>query len=408
LKVASTQDESQVGPVLASFPALQPPSSTPFKCYLKRDQVESNQPFSEIDSIIVGETSTMEFVSGGESKGASAGCSYLVGIYSKKTKTTTLTPAPLHLLTHQVKSLKNLQPIASSQPDPSQRNLLRNKLGETFGTKKAKAAIKAFERNKVDLETMKGVTDHLQERVGENTSSLPSRAEVEAMGDANRLIPPFNKQAHTPDEVYALHDLIPLQEFNAIQTSTLKGLTSDKDRFFQLPYSRSDWVQKHMKLLFSTPKVKNSDLKIMFYISTLLSFHFHAKSVKDKKVLQDKMDKVPSVIVDGLLARFTETARDSTEACVTSQYSNLLLTYIFALCLRIDDYATGIEIIASDLRMPIGTVETLFKQLGCKITTLNEIELRRLGRPDSDGKKRHAVLKVPLEFPAPRVKRSKR
>ena len=98
--------------------------------------------------------------------------SYLVGIYNKRTKTTTLRPAPLHILSRQVKALKNLKPIQASSDE---RVKLRNTLGEAFGTKKAKAAIRAQERNRVDIDEMRGVAGHLQERIEENTGSLPTQ-----------------------------------------------------------------------------------------------------------------------------------------------------------------------------------------------------------------------------------------
>jgi DNA-directed RNA polymerase I subunit RPA49 len=97
--------------------------------------------------------------------------SYYVGIYNKRTKTTTVRPVPLHILTRQVKALKNLKPIEVSAEE---RMKLRNKLGETFGTKKAQAAIRAQERNRVDVDAMRGVAAHLQERIQENTESLPT------------------------------------------------------------------------------------------------------------------------------------------------------------------------------------------------------------------------------------------
>lgn len=97
--------------------------------------------------------------------------SYYVGIYNKRTKTTTVRPAPLHILTQHVKALKNLKPIEVSSQE---RLKLRNTLGETFGTKKAKAAIRAHERNRVDVDAMRGVAGHLQDRIQENTESLPT------------------------------------------------------------------------------------------------------------------------------------------------------------------------------------------------------------------------------------------
>ena len=51
---------------------------------------------------------------------------------------------------------------------------LRNSLGEAFGTKKAKAAIRARERNRVDVDAMKDVAGHLQDTITQNTDTLPT------------------------------------------------------------------------------------------------------------------------------------------------------------------------------------------------------------------------------------------
>lgn len=156
---------------LASFPALQPPKSTGFRLYAPNKNAAAS---SSKDAILAGETDTVEFVSSAESQEATSGCSYLVGIYNKRTKTTVLRPAPLHILSRNVKALKNVQPMQVSMDE---RIKLRNNLGETFGTKKAKAAIRAHERNRVDIDAMRGVAGHLQDDIQENTESLPTQGE---------------------------------------------------------------------------------------------------------------------------------------------------------------------------------------------------------------------------------------
>lgn len=110
-----------------------------------------------------------------------------MGVYNKRTKTTTLRPAPLHVLSRQVKALKNIKPI---QVSTEERVKQRNLLGETFGTKKAKAAIRAQARNRVDVDAMKGVAGHLQERIEENTSSLPTQ------GTTSNSFPDTDSHAH--------------------------------------------------------------------------------------------------------------------------------------------------------------------------------------------------------------------
>ncbi|KAH0833917.1 RNA polymerase I associated factor, A49-like protein [Lanmaoa asiatica] len=125
----------------------------------------------------------------------------------------------------------------------------------------------------------------------------------------------------------------------------------------------------------------------------------------DKSTIYDKLSAVPSIIIDGLMSRFTETPRGSTEPQSTSQTETLLLTHMFALCLRIDDYATDTTLIANDLSQKVATINTLFKSLGCKISKLSMQDLKRLGLPDSAGEMKRAVLGTPLEFPKSRIKR---
>lgn len=96
----------------------------------------------------------------------------MVGIYSKKTQKLTLRPVPVHVLTRTVKRLKRFDSLPRADPE---RLLARNALGETFGTKKAKTALRAAERNKVDVSAMQGVQAHLQERIEASTGALPTK-----------------------------------------------------------------------------------------------------------------------------------------------------------------------------------------------------------------------------------------
>ena len=102
-----------------------------------------------------------------------------------------------------------------------------------------------------------------------------------------------------------------------------------------------------------------------------------------------------------------------------------LLTHMFALCLRVDEWATDTTILAGDLSMSVTKVNQLFKSLGalrrsvpfilqfrphfllsgCKIEKLTKKELERRRLPESEVNTKRAHLTVPLEFPKARVKR---
>ena len=94
-------------------------------------------------------------------------------MHDKTTHTVKLRYAPLHVMTRDVKALKSLNPLAASTKDGDKA---RNILGEAFGSKKAKRAIQATERNRVDISAMQGVVDHLQDGIEAGTGSLPSQS----------------------------------------------------------------------------------------------------------------------------------------------------------------------------------------------------------------------------------------
>ncbi|KAG1838570.1 Rpa49 subunit specific to nuclear RNA polymerase I [Suillus subalutaceus] len=372
----SDQPATQLGPVLANFPSVKPTKSTSFKCYKTQTQKPTTDneemPFVEIPMLIAGETEAVDFYSSEETRRGSLGSRYLVGVHNKRTGITTLRAAPLHILTHEVKALKGLQPAAVST---LQRLEARAALGETFGTKKAKLAIRAQERNKVDVSAMEGVADHLQESILKNTSTLPSKEEAKANADSTRLVPQYDIDALNPNDIYPLHNMIPKPEWKALSISNYMSADGDAKRVALLPFKRSHWVNDHLALAFASPSPDKTTIKMLIYISTMIAFHKATFKNINKDVIQEKLPMVPSVVIDGLLSRFSETARGS------------------------------VDVLAADLSMEPAKVNMLFKSLGCKINKLTQSDLKRLGLPDSAVDVKRAILKTPLEFPKPRIRR---
>lgn len=122
----------------------------------------------------------------------------MVGIRDKTTNRIHVRPVPLFLVGHHVKALDTLEIASQAANDYSQA---RNQLGEAFGTKKARAAIRAMERNQVDVGAMAGVSDVLQDMIGQKTNSLPQKEEADAITDSNRPIPRYNEKALCPADV---------------------------------------------------------------------------------------------------------------------------------------------------------------------------------------------------------------
>lgn len=97
---------------------------------------------------------------------------YLVAVRNTRTGIITVLPTPKtpHILSRTVKALKSISPSAA----PTKAAYLEAKttLGETFGTKKQKANIRAVERNRIDVSAMEGVMDYVIEGIEKGAVNL--------------------------------------------------------------------------------------------------------------------------------------------------------------------------------------------------------------------------------------------
>lgn len=104
--------------------------------------------------------------------------SYLLAIRDPQTSKIKMLPAAKspYILTRTVKALKSITP---ADPSSAPYREARTALGETFGTKKAKAAIRAQERNRVDVSAMQGVMQHVIEGIDEKAEGLLTKGKSE-------------------------------------------------------------------------------------------------------------------------------------------------------------------------------------------------------------------------------------
>lgn len=84
-------------------------------------------------------------------------------------------------MSRTVKALTNKPSTSTDQQTQLQYRVARDHLGETFGSKKAVQAIRAAERNQVDVSALHGVASHVQNDIDVATSALPSQGKVNAV-----------------------------------------------------------------------------------------------------------------------------------------------------------------------------------------------------------------------------------
>ncbi|KAJ8325239.1 DNA-directed RNA polymerase I subunit rpa49 [Batrachochytrium dendrobatidis] len=373
---------------LATFPT--PPSnidSLQFDIYGK--------PVSENDDTInriatkkrrlaVAETAIMEYV--GEP--STVNCNYIVGILDKASGVMSLHDASPLTMTSIVKSQKQI----SSKLIGEKNTAARNKLGQTFGSKKRKKNIQDLELNKVDVTGLENVASAITNKIQETSKVLPSREMITSTMFADRNIPPCHMDAETPDKVYRLEDLAPTQIMNTIDIKLVWKARLEEEIVKQVQgYKMTSWILKCLITTVQEQKHK-SHAKLLVFVSMLMKLYCAKPFELSKGVL--KLTNGNQIVADHVTSIFTEWQEDEAgnkRLCISNMLKDKLLAYILAITLHINNFTVNIDKFSSDLLISPLKATTIAKEMGCQIKAIRPVDSIRLTV-------KHAVLVLPLSF----------
>ncbi|CAD6980699.1 unnamed protein product, partial [Tilletia controversa] len=278
--------------------------------------------------------------------------------------------------------------------DWSARVAARRDLGDVFGTKKAKATVRAQDRLKVDASHMTAMLEEVADGIDESAAVLPTVEDITETEAKGKPGPVPDMAATTPAEVYPPNVLIPSSILSTLPIQRL--LTSDDEASMRkvLPQpgpGQSDWVSSRMWALVKRVKANSSHgeggilrtnreearvkLRMAFYLALLWAFRKNRGVLDDKATLMGKLriDGASNgeVIVDDLLSRFAETPRGGGKPILTTTSETRLFTHICALALHLDDFAVDPHDLALALNIPSAKVIDYFKSIGCTVSDVN-------------------------------------
>lgn len=162
----------------------------------------------------------------GTSKNDSSAARYVVGVYNKQLDTVVFHESPLVQLETHVKRFKGIQ----DQELIGVKNIeARNLLGQTFGTRKKRMAIKAVQENKIEIDSVEHIASAIQDNIQRNIASIPTRDEMKERAQSDKPIPPYNSGATHPDQVYNIYDIAPQEELALLPYKDLISLKYKED-----------------------------------------------------------------------------------------------------------------------------------------------------------------------------------
>ncbi|KAJ2850077.1 DNA-directed RNA polymerase I subunit rpa49 [Coemansia brasiliensis] len=407
IAVAIDTSKARVQPVLATFSAAIPPSASSFTTYRRTDKRD--------DCIVVSENDKIEFVgkSFDDDQPLVRGCSYLLGVYDAQTNSVTFRQAPLVRVDSTIKALKGAQGV--SDRDISDRIMqAHTELGVAFGSKKRRAQIRADERNRINMEGVKEDMKTIGASIEIRTSSMPTKQELTDAQDSARPVPRYNAEAKVPAEIYDMEDVLPKSVAAFIDISPLLASPSDLDVYREKVPIRSGFVKSKLSYLLNQPKPDILQIRRALYLSYLIKM-----ATMGNKQLADRNACVQSLccspeMADALFSKFAECVAGSVNPDGSPVYrkttamENKLICYIAVLMLSLNGWVAYPSELAGDLGIQGKKAEKYLASVGCKLEAVSaaEIAARTSNKRSVSRSGKKAVLKAPIQFPKPSLRRA--
>ncbi len=404
----STLSDKEENTILTSFMnGVEVPKTTEFHLYQhKRRKLN--------DVILHGENESLIYdgslKSGPHSKDGDP--KYCIGLYDPESRTLKLVKTKLIPTKIESRKLLNVKENYENMADVSKLEQ-RSRLGEEFGTRRAKAALSSYKKNRVDASKLEENELDIAADIQKSTLNIPDKSKLtKTVETENRLIPRYNEKATTVDDVYPIEGVIPEREQSMIQVDVflqqIKEHTAAKSLLGLMPYysETSAYLLDKLEKQDADSSDSKLRLKIMYYISTLMGVYFNRRSRFMDKLLEKFQNQPSTFIVDSCLKRFTDYNGIRKHFYMDPMNEDKILTYILALMLRLDNYTLPVTPLAQELSINPSRLVSLLRALGCH-TKNATIAQKEAWNVPKNAVYKIAVLTVPLKLP-PMIKRARK
>jgi DNA-directed RNA polymerase I subunit RPA49 len=281
---------------------------------------------------------------------------------------------------------------------------LRNDLGQTFGTKKAKKAIASVTENAISPDRAARLADGgrsaklnsgamaVLANIGEVAAGMATQEELAQEAEAAKPRPQGNYNATDIKDVYTVEVLIGIDIMALIPVKEWKDTITSK----QEVRTSSRYVSS--RLGRGTPSVEK--LKLLRYMLLLIEFFAKARPARGGRMLPKRdevkqiLNGMPEAVLEGVKRKFT------TAGMLNKYQSNLLITHLCAMACLVDNFEVDIYDLQLDLRLETKEMSQYFHEIGAKVRAFSASEGKKMGLDKAMiAQRRTAKLKLPLDFP---------
>ncbi|KAH7001997.1 RNA polymerase I associated factor, A49-like protein [Ilyonectria destructans] len=399
-------------PVIATAPGFQIPTNIPFQSYAPKNDAKSKskqaKSAGEKDFLLhsTAHRSLDYTVKTEAPRGAKPALNHFIGIYDPKTGKLQVVEAKKMVIRGTVRA-KQASEAATGEGNAKQSMLaLRTDLGQTFGTKKARKAIQenvmnaiAPQRKAGDLPTkIDAASRAMLDTVGEITSTMASREELQAVVDEAKPVPIPNVDATEIQDVYDPKRIIGADILNLVPIREWQEKVRHKEGI-SIP---SRFVAARVNAIASNDDEDGvTRLRVLRYFAFVLLFYLHSKpgkvrgtrSLPSREKLREVLAPAPEAVIENIRRKFSDAGQ------MRKFHIDLLITHCCTFACIIDNFEVDTQNLRDDLKLDQKTINQYFHEIGGRVKPVvnrelkTTVQLARLTLPLNFPKQRHIAPK---------------
>ncbi|KAK3375258.1 RNA polymerase I associated factor, A49-like protein [Podospora didyma] len=275
---------------------------------------------------------------------------------------------------------------------------MRTELGEAFGTKKSKKAIRAVVENAITAPAGDKLANGdlaMVNSIRNSSKAMATREELQAVVDQARPVPRGNLDAEDIQDVYVASEIIGAELLNSIPVMDWQ----EKTKALQPIEVPSRFVANRIARVASNENAVER-LKVMRYLLWLLILWGSVEKGRDRgtKTLANRgqlrylLAPASDLVIESLRRKFTDNG------VMRKTHIDLLMTHCCTFASIIDNFEVDTFDLREDLKLEQKQVNQYFQEIGAQI------------KVSKAGNKTRVIAKLalPLQFPQIRQGRQRK
>ncbi|KAG5946355.1 hypothetical protein E4U60_004193 [Claviceps pazoutovae] len=397
--VSSVLRSETCPPVVATTPGIEIPQKLAFRSYRARDSTKTKSKHGRTKEFLLHSNShqTLDYTAREEGSTQSAPLvNHFVGVYDPKTGKLDVVEAKRMVIRGLVRSKQVEGTTGESEANKSTMDR-RVDLGQTFGTKKAKKAIRDNALNAIAAKMkpgeapaeINGAGKAVLQSVGKLAMQMSTKEELQAAVNEAKPVPRANLEAEEIQDVYDPKSIIGSDILNLVPIREWQEKAEHREGI----QTNSRFVAARVNAI-ATNHDAITRLRVLRYFNFVLTFYLITKPGKQRGTrqvpprdkLRELLQPAPEAVVENIRRKFSDAG------VVRKFHIDLLMAHCCVYACIVDNFEVDTQNLRDDLRLDQKSMNNYFREIGGRVKPVSKT---------AEGG--HAVylgkLALPLDFP---------